>query len=217
MLGPAPGVELGLVPRPHQGDLLVAAGEARGEPLLLLPAVAPAPGVRPQIRRQLVGVPAGALGDHGDRADAGLLVELAQRRRRRVLACVDAALRHLPPCAGALGLGGSVGAPPDPHLAGAVQHHDAHAGPVGGRIGRHAFRLSARSGRPVTEGAWTPCRRPCPCACLVAGALPTACPAPSGSRRVGRRRRRGRAGRGSPRSIFRAYCSWVSFSASRGT
>ena len=53
------------------------------------------------------------LRDEADAAHAGLLEQLAPRGLLRLLALVHAALRHLPPLAGALGRAALVGALPD--------------------------------------------------------------------------------------------------------
>ena len=80
-----------------------------------------------------------------DRADAGFLVELAQRRLVGILAVVDAALRHLPDVGG-VGVLGPVGAAADEDEAVAVEHHHAGAGPVGqGFEGGHC--IVCHSGR----------------------------------------------------------------------
>src|SRR5262245_53308562 len=123
--------------RPDQLHLAVVPAEAGCEPFLPLPAIAPAPGLRPQVLGQVISVPLRALGDNGDRADAGLLVELAQRCLAHVLVLVDAALRHLPPAARTLGLTRRVVAAADPHLPGAIQHHDAHARAVAEGVACH--------------------------------------------------------------------------------
>src|SRR5262249_4764110 len=128
-LRPAPGIEFAWMPsRTRDHDFLLVPEKAHREPLLALPAVAPAPGLGCQVARPIVTVPAGAFREDGDRGDPGLLLELAQRRGPRILIEVDAALRHLPPAAGAFGLARRVVASTDPNLAPSVEQHDAHAG-----------------------------------------------------------------------------------------
>ena len=77
-------------------DLAVGTEEAEGVPLLLLPAISAAPGLADDVAGNIVGKPVGDLAELLDRADAGFLVELAQRRLVGILVLVDAALRHLP-------------------------------------------------------------------------------------------------------------------------
>src|SRR5437879_6083740 len=77
-------------------DFVVIAGEAQREPLLFLPAIFALPGLADDVARNVVGEPVRDLAELVDRADVGLLVQLAACRPPRVLAGVDAALRHLP-------------------------------------------------------------------------------------------------------------------------
>ena len=83
------------------------------------------------LARDVVGEPLVDLAELLDRADVGLLVELAQRRRPRVLALVDAALRHLPGVR-VVDVFGPVEAAPDEHQTLAVEHQCRR---TGGRAG----------------------------------------------------------------------------------
>src|SRR5215470_18061639 len=74
-------------------DLTLVAGEAHREPLLRLSAIAALPGLAHDLARNVVAEPVRDLGELPDRADIGLLVELAQRGRPGVLARIDTALR----------------------------------------------------------------------------------------------------------------------------
>src|SRR6185369_10082126 len=126
---PSPAIEFRLMARRLEIDLTVTAGEARGEPLLRLAAIAPAPRLPDELFRQIVTVPFRRFRDDGCGADRGFLRKLAQRRIARIFALIDAALRHLPPLPVAFGVG-YVGAPADPHEAIAIEQHDADAGPI---------------------------------------------------------------------------------------
>ncbi len=82
------------------------------------------------VARNIVGQPLGNLAEALDRADIGFLAQLAQRRRPRVLAGIDAALRHLPdmPIIDVLG---TIDAPADESEPGAIEHRQAGAGAIG--------------------------------------------------------------------------------------
>src|SRR5262249_52750440 len=128
---PAPGAELRLVAaRAIDVDLAVVAGEAHREPFLRLSAIPALPGLTHDITRNIVVEPVRDLGKLLDRADIGLLVELAQRSRPRVLALIDAALRQLPGM-GVVDVLGPAQALADEDAVSAVEHHDADAGPIG--------------------------------------------------------------------------------------
>src|SRR5262249_20575267 len=128
---PAPFAEFRLVAgRVLDVDLTVVAGEAHREPFLRLSAISALPGFTHDLARNVVAEPVRDLGQLLDRADIGLLVKLAQRGRPRVLARIDAALRQLPGMRGVDVLR-PAHALADEHAAGAVEHDDADAGPVG--------------------------------------------------------------------------------------
>ena len=80
-------------------------------------------------------VPVCAFGDDLGVPDAGFLMEFTQRGAGRILAFVDAALRHLPPVAGTFGVVLRLDAAADPDPALAVQHEEADARAVGGGFG----------------------------------------------------------------------------------
>ena len=107
-------------------DVVVRAAEAQRVPVLALAAVAPGPlGRLLEVRGQLVLDGLGQLTDQLDLGglDAGLLVQLTERRSERLLALVDAALRELPDL-------GRHAADPAAHEDQAIVTHDddAHAG-----------------------------------------------------------------------------------------
>src|SRR5262249_60195600 len=77
-------------------NFALLAGETQGIPSLALPAVLAAPSVADDLARDVVTELVRDLAELFDRADIGFLIELAQRRRPRVLAAIDAALRQLP-------------------------------------------------------------------------------------------------------------------------
>src|ERR1700678_213183 len=76
--------------------LALRARKPQGEPFLGLAAVFAAPGVAGDLRRYVVVEPFRDFAETFDRADIGFLAQLAQSRRPRVLARIDAALRQLP-------------------------------------------------------------------------------------------------------------------------
>src|ERR1700683_2941873 len=102
-------------------DLAVVAGETQRVPLLLLAAVLAVPGLPRDLARNIVDQPFGDLAEALHRGDVGFLSEFAQRRRPRVLARVDAALRHLPDV-DVVGVLGTVDAASDEGVAGAIEH-----------------------------------------------------------------------------------------------
>src|SRR5262249_40557717 len=123
-------------------DLVLIAGEAQREPFLCLPAVLALPGLADDVARDVVAQPILDLAELLDRADIGLLAQLAPRRRPWVLAPVDAALRQLPDM-GLIRMLGSVDAAADEHAAVAVEHRGADAGPIGqGFEGGHGDRTT---------------------------------------------------------------------------
>jgi molecular chaperone IbpA len=127
---PTPGVELDLVVG-RQIDLGFVAGEAEGEPLLLLTLeTAPGLGVVHGFGREVVQDPVVRPRQQFDRGDAGLLMQFAAGGRFQILARIDAALRELP----VMRAGRSVPlAVPDQALA--VEQHDPDIGPIGVEIG----------------------------------------------------------------------------------
>src|SRR5262249_27236756 len=151
----------------------------------------------------------------------------------RILIAVDAALRHLPPAAGAFGLARRVVAPADPNLAPSVEQHDADAGPIGKArippggailalgpgIARRRQRLALlrrhvpgscgarlRASRTVARAA---ARAAAYFVCLGCTGLVSGVESVASALRAGSTI--------SPRRIFSAYCSWLSFSGSLGT
>ena len=115
-------------------DLALVAGEAQRVPLLRLPAILAAPGLADDLARDVVAQPLLDLAELLDRADVGLLVQFAQRRQPRVLALVDAALRHLPGMRGHRRARGRRCRRPTNTRPCAVEHHRADAGTVGKQI-----------------------------------------------------------------------------------
>src|SRR5262245_53432751 len=77
-------------------DLIVLAGETHGEPFLALAAIAAFPGAPGDRAGNIVDQPVVDFAELLDRADAGLLIELARGGFPDVFAGVHAALRHLP-------------------------------------------------------------------------------------------------------------------------
>src|SRR5262249_59924226 len=97
-------------------DLPLVGGEAHREPFLLLAAVLALPRLADDLAGNVVAQPLVDRAEARDRADVGLLVELAQPARIRILAGIEPALRHLPGicCVDVLR---AVDAPPDEHEA----------------------------------------------------------------------------------------------------
>src|SRR5262249_19192264 len=95
-----------------------------------LSAVLALPGLAHDVAWDIVGKPVLDLAELLDRADVGLLVELAQRRRPWVLALVDATLRHLPAVQG-VDMLRSPNTAADEHEALPVEHQGADARAVG--------------------------------------------------------------------------------------
>src|SRR5262245_47776693 len=125
-------------------DLAVVARKAHREPFLFLFAIPALSSLNHDLAGDVVAEPVRAFGELLDRADIGLLVELAQRSRPRVLARIDAALRHLPGMR-RVDVLGPAHALADEDAAGAVEHHDADTGPVGkGLEGGHSSFPSSR-------------------------------------------------------------------------
>src|ERR1700694_4020763 len=110
-------VDLGLLPR-----------EAQRVPFLRLAAVAAAPCMGHELVRKIVAEPVAQLPEQLDRADVGLLAELAERRAEPILAPIEAALRHLPGM-DLVDLLGAAGAPADECAAPAIEHHGGDARP----------------------------------------------------------------------------------------
>src|SRR5262249_597680 len=103
------------------------AEEARSEPFLRLAAIAAAPHLPNELFREIVEQPVPGLGHDFGIGRADFLLEFAEGCRARLLAPVDAALRHLP------GLVQRVAPPGDEDLALAVEQHHAHPAPVADR------------------------------------------------------------------------------------
>src|SRR5262245_50662756 len=86
-------------------DFRILSGEAQRVPFLRLAAKPAFPRLPDNVARNVVAQPFRDFAELLDRADAGLLMELPQRRLVGVLALVDAALRHLPGMSGVHVLG----------------------------------------------------------------------------------------------------------------
>src|SRR5579872_131966 len=137
---PAPADELGLVAarRVLDIDLAVLAREAHGEPFLPLAAIASLPGAARYRARDVVGQPVRDFAQLLDRADAGLLIELALGGFPGILAGIDAALRHLPDM-GLVDMLDAARAATDEDQPLLVDQHHADAGSIGQIfIARHA-------------------------------------------------------------------------------
>src|SRR5690606_8071146 len=109
--GPAPVAELRLhaaVTGPVDVDLALIAPETEGDPFLPLAAISSAPRHPDQVSGKIIGQPAVCLGQKLGRDDVRFLVQFAEGGCQRLLAGVDAALRHLPPCPSALCIARSI-------------------------------------------------------------------------------------------------------------
>src|SRR5258708_1531459 len=146
---PFPRVELGM-PR-GEVDVAILAGEAHGEPFLHLAAIALVPDTAGDALRPVIAQPLRAFREELGLVGADLLLELAQRRRARCLAAVDAALRHLPVVAG------HVDAAADEDAVLRVEQHDADAGAValGARRFGAVAHLPAPGATPPRNGTAT--------------------------------------------------------------
>src|SRR5581483_5004480 len=145
---PPPSIELPLVALARRKiDLALRPFEARREPELLLSAIPPFPSQADQLLRKVVQQPIPGAAEDADAANPGLLKQLAARRGFRLLAFVEAPLRHLPPLPLAFWRIGALGAPSHERAALAVEQHDADARaiwqPVFVRHGRSALALRA--------------------------------------------------------------------------
>src|SRR5262245_15065643 len=130
-LRPTPRIELLIVPTARTDiDLAVGALEPEGKPHLLLAAITASPGGADELIREVVGQPVACPRDEARANHARFLGKLAPCCLLEVFAFVDAALRHLPPGAGAFGLALVVGPAPDENTAFAVEQHDPDARPV---------------------------------------------------------------------------------------
>src|SRR6185312_8429335 len=132
-------------------DLALRAGEADGEPFLRLAAIAAVPGLADQVARNVVAEPFGNFAETFDRADICFFVQLAQRRRPRLFAVIDAALRHLP-SVGEIHMLGPVDAAADEGKAGAVEHDEADAGAIRQGFERHIDQESVTAGQSSDNG-----------------------------------------------------------------
>ena len=113
-LDPAPGIELALIPGLRfKVDLALLALEARREPKLLLPAIAPFPCHADHLAGQIVVQPVARPPNDARGSNSGLFIQLAECRLLFIFARIDAALRHLPPIADTLRRVGGLGAPAD--------------------------------------------------------------------------------------------------------
>src|SRR6516165_6318668 len=95
---PSPLHELGIVSagRLLNVDFTLVAAEPQRVPFLCLAAIFAAPGPAYYVAWNVVGEPLLDLTQLLDRVDVRFFVELAQRRRPRILARINAPLRHLP-------------------------------------------------------------------------------------------------------------------------
>jgi hypothetical protein len=112
-------------------DFALRTFEARGKPHLLLSPIASFPGNAEEFVRNIVCKPIARPREYAYRAHAGFLLKLAPRRVLRILALIEAALRHLPPSPGPFRLFRVICAPADKGVVVAVQQHHADARPVG--------------------------------------------------------------------------------------
>src|SRR5262249_471579 len=131
---PAPGIEFGrlVVARRRRIDLVVAAGKTQCEPFLALAAESGEPvGRRPAVRPKLVSQPI-RLGEMDRTPPPRLFPEFAQRRLAKILALVDAALRHLPFESRQDDLGTiAAEAAADQHAAFRIEQRNADIGTIG--------------------------------------------------------------------------------------
>src|SRR5262249_33181312 len=133
-------------------DFALLAGETQGIPSLALPAVLAAPSVADDLARDVVTELVRDLAELFDGADVGFLVELAQRRRPRVLAAIDAALRQLPGVS-VVDMLGPVEAAADEDAPLAVEYGHADAGTIGqGFEAGHALGSIVPGMARVTRG-----------------------------------------------------------------
>src|SRR5262249_17631756 len=122
-------------------DFAVFSSEAQRIPFLTLTAVLAAPGLADDLARNVVAELFLDLAELFDRADVGFLIELAQRRRPRILAAIDAALRQLPRVRG-VDMLRPVDAAADEDAPLRVEYRHADAGAIGqGFEAGHALRL----------------------------------------------------------------------------
>src|ERR1043166_4557933 len=111
-------------------DLAVVSGEAQREPFLRLAAIFSLPRPAEELARDVVTEPVVDRRQMLDRADVGLLVQLAQPARVWVFAGIEPALRHLPGM-GHVDVLWAVAAPPDEDEPAAVEHRQADARTIG--------------------------------------------------------------------------------------
>ena len=111
-------------------DLAFRAGKPQREPFLRLAAVFAAPGVAGDLRRNVVVEPFGDFAETFNGTDVGFLAQLAQRRRPRILARIDAALRQLPHMR-SVNVLGAADAAANKGEPGAIEHHQAGTRPIG--------------------------------------------------------------------------------------
>ena len=111
-------------------DLVVVSGKAHGEPFLRLAAVFALPRLAHDFTRNVVFQPVSDLAEPFHRADIGLFAQFPHRRRPRLFAFIDAALRHLPRMR-EVDMFRPVDAPADEHQALAIEQNDANAGTIG--------------------------------------------------------------------------------------
>src|SRR5580704_4296667 len=159
---PAPGGKFRLLRAGGMGevDLALVAGEAQREPFLGLAAVFAFPRLADDLARDVVLQPVGDFAQPLHGTDIGFLVQLPQRRRPRLFALVDAALRHLP-CVGRVDMLRPLDAAADEGTAGAIEHQHADTRAIGEVFEAHTRRrTSDDGGRMISTYPSSVIRRP---------------------------------------------------------
>src|SRR5215471_7958396 len=110
-------------------DLALLAGKTQRVPLLGLAAIFATPRPADDVARNVVREPLADFAEAFDRAHAGFLIKLAQRRRPWVLATINAALWHLPNMR-FIDVFRPLGATAYEDEPGPIKHHDTHARPI---------------------------------------------------------------------------------------
>src|SRR3974377_2068219 len=117
-------------------DFAFLSGKAHCKPFLRLSAIFALPGLADQIAWNVVAQPFGDFTEPLDRADVGFLAQLAQRGPPRILAGIDAALRHLPGMS-EINVLRPVDTLADKRAAVAIEQHNADAETVGQIFNAH--------------------------------------------------------------------------------
>src|SRR5580700_4144332 len=149
---PAPGREFRLLGAGGMGevDLALVTGEAHREPFLGLAAVLALPRLADDLARDVVLQPVGDFAEPLDGTDIGFLVQLPQRRRPRLFALVDAALRHLPGMR-RVDVLRPLDAPANEAKPGAIEHQHADTRAIGEIFEAHSGgRTSNDRGRMIS-------------------------------------------------------------------